>query len=248
MSAEEIVSDLRAAAPAVAPSLLACDFANLRQEIGRLEEAGARLLHLDIMDGHFVPNLSFGLPVVEAIRRSTRLPLDVHLMISEPDRYAERFRQAGADLITFHIEVVDDPRPLLDKIRRLGAVAGLTLNPPTPLSAVEPYLDDCDLVLVMSVQAGFGGQEFEPAALDRLRRLRRLGRPELLLSVDGGVNAETIGPAAEAGSDLFVVGSAFFSHDDYHRAMTEFTARAVGSSGFSRCLPPTGAVTNPLHR
>jgi ribulose-phosphate 3-epimerase len=226
MSAEEILSELRGAAPVVDPSLLACDFANLQQEIRRLEQAGARVLHMDVMDGHFVPNLSIGLPIVEAARRVTSLPLDVHLMISEPGRYVERFRAAGADLITFHVEAVADPRPLLAEIRRLGAVAGLTLNPPTPLEAVEPYLDACDLVLVMSVQAGFGGQEFEPAAMDRLRRLRELGRPELLLSVDGGLNSETIGPCAEAGADLFVTGSALFSHHDYRQAMTEFTAQA----------------------
>lgn len=226
MSAEEIVSELRAAVPVVGPSLLACDFSCLHREIERLEEAGAHELHLDIMDGHFVPNLSFGLPVVAAIRRVTRLPLDVHLMISEPGRYLRRFREAGADLLTIHIETMPDPRPLLREIRRLGAAAGLTLNPPTPLETVEPYLDDCDLVLVMSVQAGFGGQEFEPAALDRLRRLRSLARPELLLSVDGGVNHETIGPCAEAGADVFVTGSALFSQKDYRQALTEFTALA----------------------
>jgi ribulose-phosphate 3-epimerase len=229
MSAEEVISELHGAAPVVAPSLLACDFTNLQQEIRRLEEAGARLLHLDIMDGHFVPNLSFGLPVVEAIRRVTSLPLDVHLMITEPGRYAQRFRAAGADLLTFHIEAVPDPWPLLAEIRRLGAVAGLTLNPPTPLEAVEPYLDDCDLLLVMSVHAGFGGQEFEPIALDRLRQLRHRGRPELLLSVDGGINCDTVGPCAEAGADVLVAGSALFAYDDYRRAMAEFAARARAS-------------------
>lgn len=226
MSAEEIVPELRAAVPLIGPSLLACDFAHLGREIRRLEEAGARLLHLDIMDGHLVPNLSFGFPVVEAVRRVTHLPLDVHLMISEPGRYIERFRRAGADLITIHIEAAPDPRPLLHKIRQLGAAAGLTLNPPTPIEAVEPYLDDCDLVLVMSVMAGFGGQEFDAAALGRLRRLRTVGPPELLLSVDGGINADTIGPCSEAGADLFVTGSALFSHDDYRQAMTEFAALA----------------------
>ncbi len=177
----------------IEPSLLASDFAHLAEEIRRLEEAGAQVLHLDIMDGHFVPNISFGFPVIEAIRRSTRLPLDVHLMISEPGRYLERFRKAGADLLIVHVEAAADPRPLLAEIRRLGAVAGLTLNPPTPIEAVEPYLDDCDLVLVMSVKAGFGGQEFEPQAVDRLRHLRAVGGNDLLLSVDGGVNDQTIG-------------------------------------------------------
>jgi ribulose-phosphate 3-epimerase len=227
MAAEEIIAKLRAAAPVINPSLLASNFACLEQEIRRLEAAGAHCLHLDIMDGHFVPNISFGFPVIEAIRRSTQLPLDVHLMISEPGRYLKRFREAGADLITVHSEVEEDARDLLRQIRSLGAVAGLTLNPPTPIEDVEPYLADCDLVLVMSVMAGFGGQEFEPVALDRLRHFRKLGGDRLLLSVDGGVNEQTIGACAEAGSDLFVTGSALFSHHDLHQVMDEFHGLAI---------------------
>ena len=226
MTAAETIADLRAAAPVIGPSLLASDFARIEQEIGRLEEAGAAVLHLDIMDGHFVPNISFGFPVIEAIRRSTRLPLDVHLMISEPGRYLERFRKAGADLLTIHVETVDDPRPLLREIRRLGAVAGLTLNPPTPVEAVEPYLDDCDLLLVMSVMPGFGGQEFEPQAVDRLRHLRSIGPSDLLLSVDGGINEHTIGICAEAGANVFVTGSALFSRHDYRQRLEEFRVLA----------------------
>ena len=145
MSDEDVASGLHAAAPLVAPSLLACDFAHLAEEIRRLEEAGAKILHLDVMDGHFVPNLSIGVPVVEAVRRVTRLPLDVHLMISAPARYVEAFRRAGADLLTIHIEAVAEPRPLLRKIRQLGALAGISLNPPTPTAAVEEFLDACDL-------------------------------------------------------------------------------------------------------
>jgi ribulose-phosphate 3-epimerase len=227
MAAEEIIAELRASAPVIGPSLLASDFGHLDREIRRLEEAGAQILHLDIMDGHFVPNISFGFPVIAAIRRSTRLPLDLHLMISEPGRYLERFRDAGADLLTIHVEAADDPRPLLREIRCLGAVAGLTLNPPTPIAAVEPYLHDCDLVLVMSVAAGFGGQEFEPQAVDRLRRLRAVGGNDLLLSVDGGLNDHTIGICAEAGADLFVTGSALFAHHDYRQAMEEFRSLAL---------------------
>jgi ribulose-phosphate 3-epimerase len=219
----------------VAPSLLACDFAELREEIRRVEHGGARVLHLDIMDGHFVPNLSFGLPVVRAIRRSTDLPLDVHLMISEPARYARRFREAGADLLTVHIEVLgDDPRPLLEEIRALGAGVGISLNPPTPVETLDRCLDLCDLVLVMSVMPGFGGQAFEPVALEKLRYLRSSQSSRLLLSVDGGVNLETVDDCAAAGADLFVTGSALFSQEDYGRYMDAMTARA-------RTAPPRRA-------
>jgi ribulose-phosphate 3-epimerase len=227
MAAEEIIAKLRAAAPVVNPSLLASNFGCLEEEVRRLEAAGADVLHLDVMDGHFVPNISFGFPVVEAVRRATHLPLDVHLMISEPGRYLKRFREAGADLITVHVEVDEEARSLLREIRSLGAVAGLTLNPPTPVETVEPYLADCDLVLVMSVMAGFGGQEFEPQAIDRLRHFKAIGGDDLLLSVDGGVNEHTIGNCAEAGSDLFVTGSALFAHHDYRKVMEEFRGLAA---------------------
>ena len=226
MSVSRMLNDLHAAAPLVAPSLLACDFAELREEIRRVEQAGARLLHLDIMDGHFVPNLSFGLPVVEAIRRATDLPLDVHLMISEPARYVRRFREAGADLLTVHIEVLSDPRPLLQEIRALGAAACISLNPPTAVDTLDGCLDLCDVVLVMSVMPGFGGQSFEPVALEKLRRLRSTVGANVSLSVDGGLNADTVGPCAEAGADLFVTGSALFSQDDYGRFIDKMTGLA----------------------
>jgi ribulose-phosphate 3-epimerase len=221
-----ILDDLHAAAPVIAPSLLACDFAELREEIRRAERGGAHVLHLDIMDGHFVPNLSFGLPVVEAVRRSTSLPLDVHLMISEPARYLRQFREAGADLLTVHIEVLPDPRPVLHEIRALGAAVGISLNPPTPLETLSDCLDLCDLVLVMSVMPGFGGQTFEPVALEKLRRLRSSVGSQVLLSVDGGVNVETVGSCAEAGADIFVAGSAVFSQTDYGRSIREMTGLA----------------------
>jgi ribulose-phosphate 3-epimerase len=226
MSTGQLFADLHAAAPLVNPSLLACDFADLGGEIRRVEQGGARILHLDIMDGHFVPNLSFGLPIVEAVRRSTALPLDVHLMISQPKPFLRRFREAGADLLTVHIEAAPHPRPLLEEIHALGALAGITLNPPTPVSAVEDCLELCDLVLVMSVMPGFGGQEFDPVALEKLRRLRELCGPKVLLSVDGGVNRQTIGDCAEAGADLFVMGSALFSQDDYGGFIDEMTRLA----------------------
>ncbi len=223
MSTAQLVVDLRAATPLIAPSLLASDFANLKAEIRRVEQSGARILHLDVMDGHFVPNLSFGLPVVEAVRRVTELALDVHLMISQPGDYVGRFREAGADLITFHVEAVRQPRPLLEKIRLLGAGAGITLNPSTPVSALEDCVDLCDLVLVMSVMPGFGGQQFDPVAVEKLRQLRDMTGPEVLLSVDGGINHHTIGNCAAAGADLFVAGSALFSADSYGRFMGELT-------------------------
>lgn len=226
MSDSRVAANLLAVAPLIAPSLLACDFAELREEIRRVEAGGARILHLDIMDGHFVPNLSIGIPVVEAVRRSTDLPLDVHLMISEPGRYIRRFREAGADLLTIHVEAAGDPRPLLEEIRSLGAGAGISLNPPTPVDSLEGCLDLCDLVLVMSVMPGFGGQEFDPAAPDKLRRLRELVGPDVLLSVDGGVNRDTAGICVEAGADMLVTGSALFSENDYGRFIKEVTALA----------------------
>ncbi len=226
MSDSRVAADLLAVAPLVAPSLLACDFAELREEIRRVEAGGARVLHLDIMDGHFVPNLSFGIPVVKAIRRSTDLPLDVHLMISDPDRYVGAFREAGADQMTFHVEAVADPRPLLEKIRLLGACAGISLNPPTPVEALAESLDFCDSVLVMSVMPGFGGQKFDPAAPERLRRVRELAGPDVLISVDGGVNRETAAVCGEAGADMLVTGSALFSEDDYGRFIREVAALA----------------------
>jgi ribulose-phosphate 3-epimerase len=226
MSCSRILADLHAAAPLVAPSLLSCDFARLGAEIRSVEEAGAQVLHVDVMDGHFVPNLSIGVPVVEAIRRSTELPLDVHLMISEPARYVRQFRKAGADVMTIHIEAVPDPRALLGEIRALGAGAGISLNPPTPLEKLSGCLDLCDLVLVMSVMPGFGGQAFEPVALEKLRRLRTLVGSNTLLEIDGGVNLETAGACAEAGADLLVTGSALFSHDNYGRFIDEMTGLA----------------------
>ena len=214
-----MLQDLLASAPLINPSLLAADFGNLQQEIRKLESGGAKILHLDIMDGHFVPNLSIGVPVVESIRKITELPLDVHLMLDNADRFLVPFCKAGADFLTVHIEVYPDPRPVLDEIRSLGAEPGIAVNPPTPAEAVVPYLNECSLVLTMSVMPGFGGQEFNPVALDKIRMFRDSAGPDFLLSVDGGVNEETIARCAAAGANLFVAGTAVFHADDYGEQM-----------------------------
>lgn len=223
MSARIAIDSLPAGAPVVLPSLLLCDFANLEREIRTLEEAGVQALHLDVMDGSFVPNLTYGMPIVAALRKITRLPLDVHLMIDQPQRYLRQFADAGSDLITFHIEAAPDPRPLIDEIHSLGLKAGLALNPATPLGTVDAYLGDVDLVLVMSVPAGFGGQKFHDVALDKLNALRGRIRPEVILEVDGGVNASTIGNCAQAGARWFVVGSAIFGQPSYRDAVRNLT-------------------------
>jgi ribulose-phosphate 3-epimerase len=226
LSPSSLAARWRSTAPVIAPSLLLCDFGHLADEIARLEAASVGSLHLDVMDGHFVPNLTYGLPIVEAVRRLSQLPIDVHLMISEPERYAEQFCQAGANLVTFHVEAMPAPRPLLERIRRAGCLAGIALNPETPISAIEEALDVCDVVMTMSVHPGFGGQKFEAVALDKLRALRGKVAPEVILEVDGGVNTSTIDKCAEAGAQVFVVGSAIFGHDDYPRRVADLVASA----------------------
>ena len=216
-----VVFKLLPSVPLVNPSLLAADFAHLERDIRALEDAGVEILHLDIMDGHFVPNLSFGVPVVEAVRRATQLPLDVHLMLQNPEPYLPVFRKAGADFLSIHIEVAPDPRPMFDAIRKLGAVPGLVSNPPTPIETVLPFVCDCDLILTMSVMPGFGGQPFNPVALNKIRCIREMTGTNKLISVDGGVGEATISDLSAAGANLFVVGTALLGHSDisaqFHR-------------------------------
>ncbi len=220
---------LRTAVPTILPSLLMCDFGHLADELARLEAAGVQALHLDVMDGHFVPNLTYGPMIVETVRKLTELPIEAHLMISNPGDYVRHYHDAGADLLTVHIEATDDPRGLLEAIHEAGAAAGLASNPPTPVSAIEPYLELCDTVLVMSVMPGFGGQKFDPSALGKLRRLRAMAGERLLLGIDGGIHAATIGPAAAAGAEMFAVGSAIFANADYGQALAELSRLALES-------------------
>ncbi len=229
MSRRQHLSSLKSASPVVLPALLLCDFSDLRSEVRRLEEAGAKALHLDVMDGHFVPNLTYGMPIVEAVRQLTKLPLDVHLMISRPEQFVESFFQAGADIITVHVEAAMDvvqTANTLKRIRELGAGAGLAINPATYLSECNGLWELCDLVLVMSVAAGFGGQKFQDVALEKLKQVRCLVPSATLLEVDGGINTQTIRRCAEAGAELFVAGSAVFRQDSYRLAVEELTRQA----------------------
>ncbi len=210
----------------ILPSLLLCDFGDLRREIERLEEAGVKALHLDVMDGHFVPNLTYGMPIVAAVRKLTDLPIDVHLMISEPSKYAKQFVEAGADCLTVHAEIQEDVGETLELIRSLGIGVGIAINPATGLEQVQQLLSLCDLLLIMSVNAGFGGQAFNPVALEKLESVKS-SSPQLLLEVDGGVNFKTIADCQRAGASLFVVGSAIFGQDDYRKAIEQLTG-AIG--------------------
>ncbi len=203
----------------IAPSILSADFANLQSEVQRLKENGADWIHVDVMDGIFVPNISMGFPIIEAMRKHTDLPLDVHLMIDRPVRYIEQFVKAGADYLTIHIEA-DQPQntlEALDKIHALGCKAGVVLKPKTPAEAAIPYLDKCELVLVMTVEPGFGGQKFMADMMPKLKKLRQLldeVNPSCLLEVDGGVDANTHAGCKENGAEVLVAGSAYFKAED----------------------------------
>jgi ribulose-phosphate 3-epimerase len=201
--------------------LLLCDFGNLQGEVAQLTEAGFEALHLDVMDGNFVPNLTYGMPIVAGLRRLTSLPLDVHLMIENPQNYVAAFYQAGADAITIHREAVADPVPVLQQIRELGAAAGIAVDPETPVAEIAGCVGHADLVLIMSVKAGFGGQSFREEALLKLPQAREIFGGEVLLQIDGGVNTKTIAACTDAGAQLLVVGSAIFNSDDYEAALRE---------------------------
>lgn len=233
MSRSSVLDSLFSQTPLIAPSMLKCDFGNLRREVELLEAARAQLLHLDVMDGHFVPNLSYGPMVIKSLRQLTELAFDAHLMISDPERYLDDYLDAGCDCITFHVEAVPEPIPLLRRIRDAGAKAGLALNPQTPVDRVASAVPECDLVLVMSVEPGFGGQAFQSETLQKVEQLHKLRQPGTILSIDGGIGPDTITLAADAGADLFVVGSAIFDAPDYQAAIADLALRAGRGSSSS---------------
>jgi ribulose-phosphate 3-epimerase len=215
----------------IAPSILAADFGRLAAEVQAVERAGADWIHVDVMDGHFVPNLTIGPPVVRAVRRATALPLDVHLMIEAPERSLAEYAAAGADRIGVHVETCPHLHRTLQQIRGLGKKACVVLNPATPASAVEPVLGDLDQILVMSVNPGFGGQSFIESVLPKLGQLRRwIDERELAveLEVDGGISPDTIERAARAGANVFVAGTAVFGEADYRAAIADLRKRAEG--------------------
>ena len=201
----------------VAPSLLAADFARLADEVQRIAAAGADVLHLDIMDGHFVPNLTIGPALVEALRRTSALPFDVHLMVSHPGRFVTPFAEAGADSITFHVEGADPVAEVLARIRAAGCATGLSVRPNTPADALLPWLDQIDLVLVMTVEPGYGGQAFMPEMLPKIRTLRQAinqGQRPVYLEVDGGISPKNVAEVVAAGADLLVAGTSVFRAAD----------------------------------
>ncbi|MEJ5365183.1 MAG: ribulose-phosphate 3-epimerase [Desulfosoma sp.] len=206
----------------LAPSILSADFGRLAEEIRAVEKAGADWIHVDVMDGHFVPNITIGPDVVKAVRRATTLPVDVHLMISEPDRFVDAFVEAGADWLGVHVEACVHLHRTVQRIRELGAKAAVAVNPATPLCLVEPILPHVDMVLLMTVNPGFGGQRFIPSVLPKIREMRRwIDERSLpvLLQVDGGVSVDTVDHLVEAGVDVFVAGSAVFQGSDYRRTV-----------------------------
>lgn len=206
----------------IAPSILSADFARLGEEVQAVEKAGADYIHVDVMDGHFVPNITIGPLVVEGVRKVTSLPLDVHLMIENPDQYISEFAKAGSDIITVHVEAVNHLHRSIQLIRDAGCKTGVSLNPATSLDTIEYVLEDLDMVLIMSVNPGFGGQKFIPGVLTKIKKLRGMiieRGLDIDIEVDGGVNSKTIGNVSRAGANVFVAGSAIFNKDDYAEAI-----------------------------
>ena len=206
----------------ISPSVLAADLSNLAAEVNDIEQAGADMVHLDVMDGMFVTNISFGLPVIQSLRQKSNMIFDVHLMIDAPERYAARFIEAGADILTFHLEACKDPLSLLEEIRSQGVMAGISVKPGTPIEDVYPYLEACDMVLVMTVEPGYGGQALIPETLEKVRKLKAEMEKrdiQIEIQVDGGINADNASTAARAGASILVAGSSVFKSADRRAAI-----------------------------
>lgn len=213
----------------IAPSILSADGSRLGEEILAVEKAGADWIHVDVMDGNFVPNITMGPPIIASLRKITKLPFDVHLMIADPDRYIESFQKAGADIITVHAEAAGHLHRTVDLIKSLGLKAGVSLNPATPLSRIEEIIHYIDLLLIMSVNPGFGGQQFIGTSLDKISRARKMldtMLDKIILEVDGGVNLKNIGDIAKAGADVMVAGAAVFGTKDYQKTITDLKSAA----------------------